>query len=981
MIRGFCLNIFNKEISLRDNHFMCATLVSPGISVTITDESMYVSAGQTTIPLIVFATASNKASPTAGGGIAPYTVPAQANQLYLATSQRDLIQNFGNPIFYSSQGTPLHGYELNEFGLWAAYSYLGISNQAYVLRANLDLGSLLPSASAPIGLPVAGTYWLDLGNTIWGVFRSNGNASPGAAWTLVTVLTALTANVDVNNVPLTSFGTTGNVCVVPTTASNYIYENIGGTWYKIGSTQWEAQHTTVLTGTATAPTLIQNNSLVINGTTVTISQATPTLANLVSDITTANITGIVATIAVSGALTLTNTAGGSIILANGTGTPLAALGLTVGTTSGVSVTRNNNATYPSGLVAGSFWIKGNPANNGASWAVKYYNSSIAAFTLLSAPFYQFNSTLLDGNVTKDAAAIAAMVSPTSGNVYIGFDVTTGDQQIRRWSGSQWQSLVYEADFTGPQTAPPAGTYWFNSNFQVDIMYGNGLNWLGYRHNFPGTDINGPQIDGSAPTVQSNGITALAEGDLWIDGSNLENYPVISRWDIPTLSWITVSNTDHTSPYGIVFADARQDSGPTFTGIGNPAAYNYSSTAPADLAMSDYVDPDAPDPRTFPAGTLLFNTRYSSSNVKAWTPTYFRAGGLSPSTDYTLSPYTVGSPVFTFPPLANGGRWVTASGNKTDGSPYMGRKAQRAMVVTAISASVAANQEIRSEIVFFNLMAAPGYPELIPDFISLNVDMKQVSFCVADTPARLASDGTSIQNWATNAADAAITGEDGLTVSDDYTGVYYPWGLGTNLDGTEIMIPPSAVALVTIAYNDQVAYPWYAPAGFNRGLVTNATSVGYLDATTSEYVPVILNQGQRDVLYTNNINPIAYIPNRGLVVYGQKTLDPTATALDRINVARLVNYVAYNLDTILKPFLFEPNTATVRATAASTCERFFTQLISLNGLYDFAVVCDATNNTPAEVDANELWVDCAIQPTKAIEFIYVPVRILTTQATV
>jgi hypothetical protein len=968
-----------QEKTLFEDNNMAATLISPGISVSITDESMYVSAGQTTIPLIVFATASNKASPTAGGGIAPYTVPSQANQLYLATSQRDLIQNFGNPIFYSSQGTPLHGYELNEFGLWAAYSYLGISNQAYVLRANLDLGALLPSASAPIGLPAAGTYWLDLGNTKWGVFRANGNASPGAAWTPVTVLTALTANVDVNNVPLTNFGSAGNICVVPTTASNYFYENLGGTWYKIGSTQWTSHHTTSVTGTVAAPTLIVSNSMVIDGTTITFTGTT--VAALVTQINTAAIANITASSAGSGALILTNTAGGSIILSNGTGTPLAALGLTAGTTSGVTVTRNSSATYPSGLVAGSLWVKGNPANNGASWAVKYYNASIAAFTILSAPFFVFDSTLLDGNVSKDAAALAAMISPTSGNVYIGFDITTGDQQIRRWSGSQWQSLVYEADFTGPQTAPPAGTYWFNSNFQVDIMYGNGSNWVGYRHNFPGTDVNGPQIAGSAPFTQSNGTSPLVEGDLWINGSNLEDYPAISRWDVPTLSWIAIDNTDQTSPFGIVFADARQDSGPTFTGIANSLAYNFSSTLPADLALSDYVEPDAPDPRTYPAGTLLFNTRYSSNNIKAWTPTYFRAGGLSVSTDYTLTAYTVGSTVFTFPPLLTGGRWVTASGNKTDGSPYMGRKAQRALVVNAISAVVTANAEIRSEIVFFNLMAAPGYPELIPDFISLNTDMKDVAFCVGDTPVRLASDGTSIQNWANNTANAAITGEDGLTVGNDYVGIYYPWGLGTNLDGTEIMIPPSAIGLVTIAFNDQVAYPWYAPAGFTRGLVTNASSVGYLSAITSEYVPVILNQGQRDVMYTNRINPIAYIPNRGLVVYGQKTLDPTATALDRINVARLVNYVAYNLDNILKPFLFEPNTATVRATVKSTCERFFSQLISLNGLYDFAVVCDATNNTPAEVDANELWVDCAIQPTKAIEFIYVPVRILATQAVI
>ena len=118
-----------------------ATLLSPGVSVTVTDESFYNTAGQGTVPLILIATASNKASPVAGAGIAPSTAPAQANKLYLATSQRDLIQNFGAPIFYSTQGTPLNGFELNEYGLFAAYSYLGVKNQAYILRADIDLSA------------------------------------------------------------------------------------------------------------------------------------------------------------------------------------------------------------------------------------------------------------------------------------------------------------------------------------------------------------------------------------------------------------------------------------------------------------------------------------------------------------------------------------------------------------------------------------------------------------------------------------------------------------------------------------------------------------------------------------------------------------------------------------------------------------------------------------------------------------------------
>jgi phage tail sheath protein FI len=188
-----------------------------------------------------------------------------------------------------------------------------------------------------------------------------------------------------------------------------------------------------------------------------------------------------------------------------------------------------------------------------------------------------------------------------------------------------------------------------------------------------------------------------------------------------------------------------------------------------------------------------------------------------------------------------------------------------------------------------------------------------------------------------------------------------------------MVPPSTIALRTIAYNDQVAYQWFAPAGFTRGLVFNASSVGYLNAE-GEYQPVILNQGQRDILYLNKINPIAYIPNRGLVVYGQKTLSPSASALDRVNVARLANYLRYNLDNIAKPFLFQPNDMQTRDAFKATIERFLVGLVGLRAIEDFAVVCDESNNTAERRNRNELWCDMFIAPEKAVEFIYLPVRI-------
>jgi phage tail sheath protein FI len=298
----------------------------------------------------------------------------------------------------------------------------------------------------------------------------------------------------------------------------------------------------------------------------------------------------------------------------------------------------------------------------------------------------------------------------------------------------------------------------------------------------------------------------------------------------------------------------------------------------------------------------------------------------------------------------------------------------------MQSAIVSNDDIRSEINAYNVIAAPGFPEMLDEMVSLSTDRRNTAFVIADTPFRLKADATSTKNWATNANNASENGEDGLVSSSPYAAVYYPSALTTNLDGTNVVVPPSHVALRTLAFNDQVSYPWFAPAGFQRGLVQNATSVGFVDPATGEYTSVTLNEGQRDTLYANKINPIASFPGRGLAVFGQKTLNPTASALDRINVARLIVYIRERLDDIVKPFLFEPNDAITRQNAKNVVDGLLSNLVMQRGLFDFVTVCDNSNNTAARIDRNELYIDIAIQPVKAVEFIYIPIRIQNTLGT-
>ena len=534
--------------------------------------------------------------------------------------------------------------------------------------------------------------------------------------------------------------------------------------------------------------------------------------------------------------------------------------------------------------------------------------------------------------------------------------------------SNWQTISYVSSATSPVNNPANLTNWFYSVVdQVDIMVQKNGQWIGYRntaYDFTGapsavgtneTDPAGPIVAASKPTKQSDG-TPLVYGDLWIDTSDLENYPIINRWQSfnGEDQWVLLDTTDQTSSTGVLFADARWGTNGGVDPINDPLPTIKS------LLTSNYLDLDAPSPSLYPQGMLLFNTRRSGYNVKQF---------------YTNRWNSIDYPGITLPAVASA--WVTASGNKSNGSPYMGRKAQRAMVVASMRSVVDTNAAIRDEDNAFNMILAPNYPELQPNMVVLNADRGYTGYIIGDTPMRLKDDATAIQAWATNAAGATSTGEDGCVTRDTYLGLFYPSGIAPDLEGNEVAVPASHMMLRTFLRNDQIAYPWLAAAGTRRGVIDNALNIGYIDAQTGEFVTIKTRIGIRDVLYTNFINPLVFFTGVGLLNYGNKTSFNSQSALDRTNVARLVAYVRRQLAIATRPFIFEPNDQLTRQQVTSLVESLFIDLVAKRGVYDYLVVCDESNNTPARIDRNELWVDIAIEPVKAVEFIYIPVRILNT----
>ena len=537
-----------------------------------------------------------------------------------------------------------------------------------------------------------------------------------------------------------------------------------------------------------------------------------------------------------------------------------------------------------------------------------------------------------------------------------------DGAANTFVASNWERLVYESSPSAPRTLAEDGAVWYNSIVdEVDILINTGLQWVGYKHSLSpvsGTDPNGPIVSATEPTLQSDG-SQLADGDLWVSTADIENYPLLYKFSIDLQRWILVDNTDQTTDEGVLFADAR------WSTQGGPKDGPYPAASIVELLESDFVDFDAPDPRLFPRGMLLWNLRRSGFNVKQFRRNYVdQTSDNVRFGDQSMEQY--------YPH-----RWVTLSGNQENGAGSFGRKAQRRVVIQALQATVNDNDAVRdNESRIFNLLATPGYPELIGEMISLNFDRGLDAFIVGDSPSRLTPDATSLNDWGNNVNLAFEDDDTGLVSSDEQLSVFYPWGFTSDNFGNNVVVPPSHMMLRTIALSDQVSYPWFAPAGLRRGNITNATSTGFVNSE-GEFETVALNEGQRDTLYSFNVNPITFITGSGLVAYGQKTRAPAPSALDRINVARLVIFLRSQLGKLAKPYIFEPNDKVTRDQIKQSAESLLLELVGQRALFDFLVVCDETNNTPARIDRNELYLDIAIEPVKAVEFIYIPIRVFNT----
>jgi len=391
---------------------------------------------------------------------------------------------------------------------------------------------------------------------------------------------------------------------------------------------------------------------------------------------------------------------------------------------------------------------------------------------------------------------------------------------------------------------------------------------------------------------------------------------------------------------------------TYTGLSmDPLSENYVARRIGDYSFKQVnLDGEASLQIT---GTYPNKSRYIRVvSVAKPTPQYL-VGGVA-VTSYTASiPVVSGSNVIG---AFNGGTGALVAGAKfydqIDANNIQGVNANSYTASIQLLASANDYQ--------FNVLSIPG----------LNYQDHQATMSLALSNTEDRGDSVFVMDLGPYAASASQVITTAATVDSSYGAAYYPWVQTLDPATRQYVFVPASVMIPGVfAYNDSVAEPWFAPAGISRGGLSTV-----IRAASK------LSQGVRDNLYVGKVNPIATFPGQGVVVYGNKTLQTKASALDRINVRRLMIALKRQIGQIANGLVFQQNNASTRNSFLAQVNPYLESVQQRQGLYAFKVVMDDAINNAAVIDRNELVGQIYLQPTKTAEFIYLNFTLTPTGAT-
>jgi phage tail sheath protein FI len=391
---------------------------------------------------------------------------------------------------------------------------------------------------------------------------------------------------------------------------------------------------------------------------------------------------------------------------------------------------------------------------------------------------------------------------------------------------------------------------------------------------------------------------------------------------------------------------------------DPFASNYIEKVIGNQTETVQYDPTTGEYYIELVGNYQNRSRYVRvKQVKVTTPNYLDNLG-TPKPEYTgsicyLSSGSFGNAVGKNTPTGTAGNYYENISNTNIQGLTANAYTQ--------SISLLANQDAYN----YNLLTIPG---LIADSANYPSHISVINSLISTVQNR--GDAMTVIDLVGYGANVLEVTSNATGYDTSYAASYWPWVKTIDPNtGTQVWVPASTMIPGVYAFNDNVAEPWFAPAGINRGVLTNV-----IQAERS------LTQGNRDLLYESNVNSIATFPNTGVVVFGQKTLQKKPSALDRVNVRRLLielkNYISQVADTLV----FEQNNVITRNNFLSQVNPYLASVQQRQGLTAFRVIMDESNNPPSVVDQNQLVGQIYLQPTRTAEFIILDFNVLPTGAT-
>ena len=576
--------------------------------------------------------------------------------------------------------------------------------------------------------------------------------------------------------------------------------------------------------------------------------------------------------------------------------------------------------------------------------------SLLVTRVVSGSYTSATSTAISNNIESGVLSSAPTVSSVTGSV--------GSYTVGLTGSIAGTGATATITLTSP-----------SSSGALTIVNGGSGYTIGETLSFPSGSV------GFAGAGGTNGVTSalvagdivnqsafqletLSEGVIANSGTATGANGTLTDGTKDNIRWEIVSPNTASGTFSLLIrrGDDTQTSKTileTWSGLSlDPNASNYIEKAIGNSKQTVTQDPGTSEYYVANAGT--YNTLSNFVRVKsvtAKTLNYFDNNGDAKSA-YTASI-----------PLAGSGSFTGATGtpfNPKEALFYDKISSDNVQGLVADNYTISLNLLANRDAYRYNIITVPGlynadYSAPLSTMIN-NTQFRGDNIAVID----LVKYGTGI-NTVTQQASARDT---------SYAAAYWPWLQTVDPDlGSLVWVPASTMIPGVYAFNDRAGEAWFAPAGLNRG--------GLSTVVRAERK---LTNGNRDTLYQDNVNPIATFPNTGVVVFGQKTLQKKASALDRVNVRRLLIALKNYISQIADNLVFEANTIATRNNFLSQVNPYLESVQQRQGLYAFKVVMDESNNTPDVIDRNQLIGQIYLQPTKTAEFIYLDFNILPTGAT-